>query len=109
MKKHEMYDLFARIIMYYPTFSADDDKVNAWYDIMSAMPFDEVLKNLKHHTASSKYPPVPADLVAPEKIYHDHMAQTGADVLERLEEFKKRAVGPTEAQRRRVRELSGLR
>lgn len=109
MKKHEIAKLFEKIVHYYPSFTGDIEKVNAWHEIMCEIPFEVAMENLKRHAAIEKFSPTVADLSRPlveytdSERYHEHMKGTGIRTLEELEMLRKLAVPPTPEQKERVR------
>lgn len=112
MTKSEVAKLFERIVQYYHTFTGDRDKILAWHEILENVSFDEAIKNLKRHASTTKFPPVPAELISPKKTeidrYHDFMHAEGALEIEKYEQQREKAVGPTPEQKRRVRESLGI-
>lgn len=114
MNKAEIWDLFECIVIYYPTFSADSRKAEAWHEMMDKVPFDLTITNLKHHVATDKFPPTIAELIRPldhpksdAEKYNEFMRNAGIHTLEEWEQMRKRAVPPTPEQRERVKRYAG--
>lgn len=62
MRLDEVWTLFERISHYYPNFTADDDKAEAWQRVLSDIPFDVACENLEEYVKESIYPPTIADI-----------------------------------------------
>lgn len=115
MTKSEVARLFERIVYYYPAFTGDIEKINAWHEVLGRTLIDQAMTNLKQHVSDpdNKYPPHPGALAksldskTDVDRYHDHMKMSGIVTLKEWETMRANAVGPTEEQRRKVREKIG--
>jgi len=115
MTKFEVGELFDEIVFYYPSFTGNSKKINAWYIVLQNVPFDLALENLHLYVGNpeNKYSPHPGALSVERKSdddrYHDYMRISGMQMLEEAERMHKNAVPPTDEQRRKVRELIAKR
>lgn len=64
MTKAEVWSLFNDILQYYPYFSGDDDKANAWHKALGKLPYELAKENLVCHTVRHNFPPTIAELRA---------------------------------------------
>lgn len=106
MKLPEIWDLFERIVMYYPGFVADDAKAAAWHKLLSDVPLEAALANLERHARAERYAPTVADLRAGYGFSYDgpHIpdAEETRRMLAEMDEAAKRAVPPPAHIRERV-------
>ncbi|WP_171056525.1 replicative helicase loader/inhibitor [Paenibacillus sinopodophylli] len=119
MLKSEVAKLFEKIVFYYPIFGGDREqaraKIDAWHESLETIPLSQAVENLKRYAADSenKYPPHPGALTKPLDMrtdadrYHEHMHNSGIQTVEQWDLMRKKAVPPTEEQRRKVRESLG--
>lgn len=113
MNLTEIGRLFDRIVEYYPVFTGDMSKMKSWQEILQAVPYERACKNLLQYVsdADNKYPPHPGVLAGKEHSdadrYYERMHQSGSQVLASWEEMRSQSAGPTEEQRRKVRECLG--
>lgn len=119
MKKHEVAKLFEKIVLFYPSFGGDRsaamEKINVWHETLDQVTFDHAYENLKRYVADpdNKFAPHPGalarslDAKTESDRYHESMKQSGSQTIQSLDEMRTKAVGPTEEQRRKVREYFG--
>lgn len=114
MKFEEVGKLFDKIVDFYPAFSGDGDKISSWYKALKDIPFAIAEANLIRYASDpdNKFYPHPGALTQLEskseiERYHEHMHHVGVNTLEQFNRFKKNITGPSEEQRRKVRELLG--
>ncbi|WP_284641203.1 hypothetical protein [Paenibacillus silviterrae] len=114
MKEYEIWNLFEQIVLYYPYFTGDEVKAVAWHKAMKDVPYEVAYENLIRHVTIDKKAPTIADLSAPlepekDRVsrYHDALKQRSQDYFQFISDSEKKAVGPTEEQRRKVREMCG--
>lgn len=118
MQVQDVAEILKKINRLYPTFLIPDNAkdlralVVDWHDLLEHITFAQALKNLKEYVlnADNKYPPHPGVLAKTKsktEIYHDFMQDLGLSELTKIEELKKTAIGPTDEQKRRVREACG--
>jgi hypothetical protein len=112
MTLEEVGELFDKIVEYYPAFTGDLSKMESWHEALQDVPFPLAHSNLIKYVADpdNKYAPHPGALAKrPIKTesdrYHESMKKAGTKTLQTNELLRKGAVGPTEEQRRKVREL----
>lgn len=63
MNKSEVGELFKAIKYIFPNFEAGLEKITFWHDLLSDVPFDTALLNLKRHAKTDKFPPTIAELI----------------------------------------------
>lgn len=116
MNKEEIGQLFDEIVFYYPAFRVQVESdlvgcITRWHKILKDTPYDYALQQLEAYVANrEKYYPHPGLLsksITDADRYHDQLKESGQLTLAQWEHMKKTAVGPTEDQRRKVRELLG--
>lgn len=72
MTKRETFILLTMIGEYYSKFDIDQEKVNAWFDVLKNYSFEKAKQNLTKYVAESPYPPRISDLVfTPYKASND--------------------------------------
>jgi hypothetical protein len=89
VNKAEIWSLFERIVHYYPTFSAEDRKAVAWFEVLSKVPYSQAIANLKRYVSDpeNKYPPHPGALsVRPGHNPEGHYVPTAEETRRYLEE-----------------------
>lgn len=113
MTKSEVARLFERIVNFYPFFSGDLPKVNAWHEFLKEIPFENALTNLNQHIATEKFPPTIAELSRPlekektyNEAYHEHLREETSSFFHQLEEWKKKAVPPPAHVKERMRQIA---
>ena len=71
MKINQTAKVIEKISILYPSFIKDENKIDSivetWHDILEDYEFDIVMKNLKWHIKSSKFPPKISDLITQEE------------------------------------------
>ncbi|MEK4052673.1 hypothetical protein MHB84_03395 [Paenibacillus sp. FSL F4-0087] len=112
MKISEVGKLFDKIIEFYPAFTGTASKLQSWHEALTDIPFELAQSNLKKYVADpdNKYPPHPGALAKKPVFtdsdrYHAGLKKSGQRTLEENEELSIGKVGPTEEQRRKVRDL----
>lgn len=112
MKISEVGKLFDKIIEFYPAFTGTASKLQSWHEALTDIPFELAQSNLKKYVADpeNKYPPHPGALakkpiVTESDRYHTGLKMSGQRILATNENLSTGAVGPTEEQRRKVRDL----
>jgi hypothetical protein len=112
VKIGEVGRLFDKIIEFYPAFTGTASKLQSWHDALNDIPFELAESNLKKYVADpeNKYPPHPGALakkpiVTESDRYHAGLKKSGQRILTTNEKLSIGAVGPTEEQRRKVRDL----
>lgn len=112
MKLDEVGKLFDLILIYYPFFSGDGEKLKAWYDVLCGVPYETAKRNLIRYASDpdNKYVPHPGalakrtDAKTDVERYHDHMRQTGVNTLAQHELLRQGVTGPSKEQLIKVRE-----
>ncbi|MDP4095456.1 hypothetical protein OIN60_01445 [Paenibacillus sp. P96] len=112
MTLEEVGELFDKIIEFYPAFTGDMSKLQSWHEALKHISFSLAHSNLIKYVADpdNRYAPHPGALakrpvVTESERYHEGMKKAGAVMLQTSESLREDAVGPTEEQRRKVREL----
>ena len=107
MKLDEVWTLFERIAHYYPVFSADDDKAEAWHRVLRDIPFDVACENLEVHVRESSYPPTVADI---RRGYEERSNVPGVEetrrMLAELDKLRERAVPMPDHVREELRRIA---
>lgn len=110
MKKSEMFTLFAYINRYYINFGGDDEKVAAWHELLTDVPFDLALSNLKQYASKEpKWPPTIADLRKDRNsvtVYQDQLRQDAVLFIGQMEQQRLTATQPPLNVKERMRELA---
>lgn len=118
MNKKEVGMLLDEVAIYYPSFvfqQRQDDKReirDKWHKVLEDTPYDIAVSLLEVYVRNpdNRYAPHPGALrkvKSDAERYHEQMQAAGILTIEHWEEMKKNAVGPTEEQRRKVREILG--
>lgn len=116
MTREEIGQLFDEVVFYYPAFRIllDSDVMGClerWHKILKDTPYNHALDQLEAYVANrEKYYPHPgllAKTISDADRYHEQMKTDGQLTLSEWDNMKKLAVGPTEEQLRKVRELRG--
>ncbi|MEC0107251.1 hypothetical protein P4H27_09915 [Paenibacillus taichungensis] len=112
MKISEVGKLFDKIIEFYPAFTGTASKLQSWHEALTDIPFELAQSNLKKYVADpdNKYPPHPGALAKKPVFtdsdrYHTGLKTSGQRTLQENKKLSIGAVGPTEEQRRKVRDL----
>ncbi|MGG1673304.1 hypothetical protein ACIFOE_22235 [Paenibacillus sp. NRS-1783] len=112
MTLEEVGELFDKIVEFYPAFTGDLSKMESWHEALQDVPFPLAHSNLMKYATDpdNKYAPHPGALakrpiVTDIERYHEGMKKAGELTLQTNELLHEGAVGPTEEQRRKVREL----
>ncbi|SEM80832.1 replicative helicase loader/inhibitor [Paenibacillus sp. OV219] len=110
MKKSEIYTLFAYINRYYANFGGDDEKVAAWYELLTDVPFDLGLANLKLYASTEpKWPPTVADLRKGKDtvtVFQNQLRHDAVQFIDELEQHCLTATQPPSNVKERMRELA---
>ncbi|MFH5187139.1 hypothetical protein ACHHV8_33655 [Paenibacillus sp. TAB 01] len=112
MNKADIWQLFEKIVYYYPSFTGEPEKAAAWYGVLEKVPYHQALANLKHYAsiASNKYPPHPGALAdQPEHREGNYVpnAEETRKMLEEIDRLKMSVGGEIpESARERMRQLA---
>lgn len=110
MKLQEVWDLFERIVMYYPRFAPDDVKAEAWHRVLVDVSLDTAIANLERYARTERYAPTVADLRAGCGSSYDGPYIPNAEetrrMLAEMEEAAKRSVPPPPYLREKVKSLA---
>ena len=117
MNRAETGQLFDDIIDYYPAFESrvrlDPERlIDKWQETLATTPYDHAYSQLKKYASlpENKFAPHPGALAKVKTEadrYFEAQQAAGAMTVGQWEEMKAKAVGPSEAQRRKVEELRG--
>jgi hypothetical protein len=116
MNKQEVGQLFDEVVFYFPAFRSFVEAdlagcISRWHRILKDTPLDYAVQQLETYVANrEKYYPHPGLLAKTSTDadrYHESMKESGQITIAQWEDMRNKAVGPTEEQRRRVRELLG--
>jgi hypothetical protein len=92
MIKKEAFNIMQYVKVFYERFEINQEKINAWYNVLQAEDFQEVRKIVEVYARTNKFPPTVAELL-PTKQLNGVMSveQTRAhlDKLEREREAAK--------------------
>lgn len=108
MRLDEVWTLFERIVHYYPSFSADDYKAEAWQRVLGDVPLDVAAGNLEAHVRESSFPPTPADIrrgYSAEKSTVPGVDET-QQYLAEMDNLRARAVPMPDHLRKELRRLA---
>ncbi|MFC5647648.1 replicative helicase loader/inhibitor [Paenibacillus solisilvae] len=114
MRKADVWKLFGQILQYYPSFSGNEQKVDAWFELLNDIPFETAMTNLKRYAASvANWPPTVADLnkrLEPVKdsitVYHDQLRSGAGQHMNNLKRSKGAAAPPQDSVRERMRGIA---
>lgn len=77
MKINETAAIIEKISFLYPSFIKDESKLReiilTWHEVLEDYENEEILKNLKWHIKSSKFPPKISDLITQEEKRIQHI------------------------------------
>ncbi|GBF73072.1 hypothetical protein PA598K_01357 [Paenibacillus sp. 598K] len=117
MNRAETGQLFDEIISYYPSYerrvSADPEgMIDKWQAVLQHTPLDFAIAKLKEYASlpDNRFAPHPGALAKVKtelERYYEQQQAAGAVTLEMWDDMRRKAVPPTEEQRRKVEELRG--
>lgn len=77
MNQTQAYDVIERIAAAYTQFDLKgkigEKRIEIWLEALSVMPYEQVISNLKHHIATSKFPPTIAEIAATDHVESDFL------------------------------------
>lgn len=77
MTREEVIQLFKYIKMSYENFEVNSEKIDYWFNLFKTQDYQSVLKRLKKHVVTSKYPPTISELYeepSESLVNHEHLA-----------------------------------